>query len=190
MTNWFYYDNDGTKQGPVTDGQLKGLAKQDIITPETIIETEEGKTVPARKVKGLTFVEAVSTETSPPAVPAEPKITTWFYIDGNGKKQGPVTGGKLKGLAKTGMITPDTVVEAESGKTVTARKIKGLKFIEAAPPETPPTVEPSPFVTPPITPTVNSDAFNAAMSNITSSDPPSPKSYTFTAEEQTKIDIF
>ena len=58
MANWFYYDGNGQKQGPVTGGQLKGLAKAGMITPETVVETEEGKTAPARKVKGLTFVEA------------------------------------------------------------------------------------------------------------------------------------
>lgn len=45
-------------QGPVTDGQLKGLAKTGRITPETMVETEDGKTALARKVKGLTFPEA------------------------------------------------------------------------------------------------------------------------------------
>ena len=147
MANWFYYDNDGAKQGPVTDGQLKGLAKQGIITPETVVETEGGKTAPARKVKGLTFVETV-TETSATDAPAEPKITTWFYFDGNGQKQGPVTGGELKGLAKTGMITPDTIVVAESGKTVPAREVKGLTFI-AAQPQTSLPAAPNPFTTAP-----------------------------------------
>jgi len=59
MSTWFYYDNNGQKQGPITDGQLKGLAEAGQITPETIIETEEGKTAPARKVTGLTFIETV-----------------------------------------------------------------------------------------------------------------------------------
>ena len=35
--------------------ELKELARQGIVTPETIVETEEGKQAPARKVKGLTF---------------------------------------------------------------------------------------------------------------------------------------
>ena len=56
MANWYYYDNNGQKQGPVTGGQLKGLANAGMITPETVVETEEGKKAPARKVQGLTFV--------------------------------------------------------------------------------------------------------------------------------------
>jgi hypothetical protein len=55
MSKWFYYNESGEKI-EVTGGQLKGLAKAGMITPETIVETEEGKTAPARRVKGLTFV--------------------------------------------------------------------------------------------------------------------------------------
>jgi len=58
MANWFYYDIDGQKQGPYNGGQLKWLAKNGKITPDTVVETEEGKTAPARKVKGLTFIAA------------------------------------------------------------------------------------------------------------------------------------
>ena len=64
MANWFYYDKKGEKIS-VSGGQLKGLAKAGVITPETIVETEDGKTAPARKVKGLTFV-TIPQETSPP----------------------------------------------------------------------------------------------------------------------------
>jgi len=58
MAKWFYYNESGEKI-EVTGGQLKGLAKAGMITPETIIENEEGKKAPARKVKGLTFGESV-----------------------------------------------------------------------------------------------------------------------------------
>ena len=41
---------------------MKGLAKAGMITPDTIVETEEGKSAPARKVKGLTFGETIQSE--------------------------------------------------------------------------------------------------------------------------------
>ena len=130
MANWFYYNENGDKIS-VTGGQLKGLAKAGMITPETIIETEDGKTATARKVKGLTFVETVPpTESDTFTAPAEQKITTWFYYDNNNQKQGPVTGGQLKGLAKSGVITPETMIETEEGKTAPARRVKGLTFAE------------------------------------------------------------
>jgi ankyrin repeat protein len=56
MAKWFYYNAKGEKI-EVTGGQLKGLAKTGMITPDTIVETEDGKTAPARRVKGLTFAE-------------------------------------------------------------------------------------------------------------------------------------
>jgi len=59
MTNWHYYSESGEKI-EVTGAQLKALALKGIITPETLVETEEGKTAPARKVKGLTFAEMVT----------------------------------------------------------------------------------------------------------------------------------
>jgi len=55
MSNWFYYDHSGQKQGPITDGQLKELAMRGTISPQTVVETEAGKSAPAGKIKGLTF---------------------------------------------------------------------------------------------------------------------------------------
>jgi hypothetical protein len=55
MAKWYYYNESGEKI-EITGGQLKWLAKNGKITPETIVETEEGKTARAGKVKGLTFI--------------------------------------------------------------------------------------------------------------------------------------
>jgi len=59
MANWHYYNGSGEKIA-VTGAQLKALALKGIITPDTMVETEEGKTAPARKVKGLTFAETAA----------------------------------------------------------------------------------------------------------------------------------
>jgi len=76
-------------------------------------------------------------------------MSNWYYYDSNGQKQGLVTGGQLKWLAKNGKITPETMVETEDGKTAPARKVKGLTFTTTAQPETPPSGEPNPFSAPP-----------------------------------------
>ena len=77
MSTWFYYDNEGHKQGPITGGQLKGLAKAGQITPGTMLETEDGKATPARKVQGLTFVTIppTTTETVQPSTQSVPEPT-------------------------------------------------------------------------------------------------------------------
>ena len=62
MSIWYYTNEKGEKVS-VTGGQLKGLAKTGLITPETVVENENGKTAPAGKVKGLTFPE-LSVETA------------------------------------------------------------------------------------------------------------------------------
>ena len=83
MAKWFYYNEQGDKI-EVTGGQLKWLAKNGKITPGTLVETEDGKKAPAKKVKGLTFPEpetqkpdndAEKPSTIPPAESVRPKIT-------------------------------------------------------------------------------------------------------------------
>lgn len=60
-----YYYQDSKRLGPVNADQLRALALQGIITPETKIEAGNKK-LPARKVKGLVFD---SPGTEPPVVP-------------------------------------------------------------------------------------------------------------------------
>lgn len=60
MSHWFYFDNNGTKQGPITTVQLKTLAQKGVVTSETLIETEQGKQAPAGKIRGLEFAPSVS----------------------------------------------------------------------------------------------------------------------------------
>ena len=85
MAKWFYYNESGEKI-EVTGGQLKGLAKTGRITRDTIVETEEGKSAPARKVKGLTFVEpppvvASLEESKQSASPPEGNVHTRLFVD-------------------------------------------------------------------------------------------------------------
>jgi len=70
MSTWFYYNENGEKIN-VTGGQLKWLAKNGKIVPETMVESEEGKTIPAAKIKGLTFVETTPPETTAPSATAK-----------------------------------------------------------------------------------------------------------------------
>ena len=60
---FFYLEKTGEKRGPVNAAQLKTLAANGTITPETVIEAG-GRTLPASKVKGLGFVPV-----TPPPVP-------------------------------------------------------------------------------------------------------------------------
>ena len=65
MTLFYYFDKGGQKRGPFSGSQLKWFAKQGSITPETVIENEEGKTAPAREMNGLTFAETPPVEVNP-----------------------------------------------------------------------------------------------------------------------------
>jgi len=83
MSTWYYYNEQGEKI-ETTGGRLKGLAKAGMITPETIVENEEGKKARAGKVRGLTFAISVPSETTPPlesesyglAQPPKPSVAT------------------------------------------------------------------------------------------------------------------
>jgi hypothetical protein len=70
MANWHYYNEQGEKI-TVTGGQLKELAKAGVITRDTIIETEDGRSGPARRMQGLTFGAAVPPE-APKPLPSVP----------------------------------------------------------------------------------------------------------------------
>ena len=85
MANWYYYNESGEKI-EVTGGQLKELAKTGMITPETIVETEDGKKARAGKVKGLTFAKSETEETviaPPPQVVTPPTANVYCTNCGN-----------------------------------------------------------------------------------------------------------
>ncbi|GHT45517.1 hypothetical protein FACS189454_05150 [Planctomycetales bacterium] len=53
MPNFFYFDNNGTKQGPYDGVQLTALAKNGNVTPDTLVENEAGKQTKAKNITGL-----------------------------------------------------------------------------------------------------------------------------------------
>lgn len=71
--NWYYYDQNGEKIGPISSADLKALAAQGIITPETKVENQNGRSALAGKVNGLTFPDA--TAPKQPNVPAHVPFT-------------------------------------------------------------------------------------------------------------------
>ncbi len=67
MSNWFYYDVNGKKRGPINSAQLRSLAESQVINGDTDIETEDGRKVRAGKIKGLfPLAEVLPQETSNP----------------------------------------------------------------------------------------------------------------------------
>jgi len=66
----------------------------------------------------------------------------FFYFDAD-QRRGPVNAAQLRALAANGTITPETTIEA-GGRTLPARRIKGLEFAPADPPAVYPVEEPVP----------------------------------------------
>jgi len=68
MPNWFYTDDFGFQQGPVSDAQLKKLATQGMISPDTLLETDAGKKGKAGQIKGLfpAAPDPLASSTEPP----------------------------------------------------------------------------------------------------------------------------
>jgi hypothetical protein len=52
MANFFYFDQNNQKQGPVTEQQLKELAAQGLISPDTPMEAD-GHQGTAGQIPGL-----------------------------------------------------------------------------------------------------------------------------------------
>ena len=82
MPNFFYLDQNNQKRGPVTDQQLKALAAQGVINPNTPLATDGGHKGTAGQIPGL-FA-------APPASPVTAAAPNFYYFDRNNQKRGPV----------------------------------------------------------------------------------------------------
>lgn len=69
MSNWYYYDKNGNKVGPITSTAIKALAQQGLITPDTALENEQGQSAKAGTVKGLEFKPITVSSVSVPVPP-------------------------------------------------------------------------------------------------------------------------
>ena len=83
MANWYYYNKIGEKVGPITSTTLKLLARQGIVTPETVVENNTGRSAIAGEVRGLTFPES----SAPPTAPDIPKTPPVVSPSGNDKTE-------------------------------------------------------------------------------------------------------
>jgi len=163
MANWYYYNKNGEKVGPISTTTLKSLALQGVITRETNIENNNGRSLIAGKVTGLEFPKTTQTDASPPvkkteiygmagqtSVPNPPATTrvqdapTYFYMDVNGQKQGPINKRQLDELAARGIIKPNTQMETKSGQKGFAGQISGLFPPSASPSPPVPQGQPGP----------------------------------------------
>ena len=135
MPNWFYYDELGTRNGPVPSEDLKYLADTGVVTPETIVETDSGKQAYAKDVRGLfKITEPVTKKHESPLTPPLPAVNSGgaaisyqgFYYDKSGAKTGLLPSEDWKHSADVGAVTPETVVETESGQQANAKNVKGL----------------------------------------------------------------
>ena len=143
MANWYYYNENKEKIGPIRGRELRELVRQGTITPTTVIEDETGRKALAKHVTGLEFPETVNAE--PAAKPASSEstpstiITNWHYYNENSKNWiGPMTVAQLQQCVRQGTITPETVLKAPNGRTDYAKKLPGLF------PNTPPVPVPKP----------------------------------------------
>jgi len=62
-------------------------------------------------------------------------MPNWYYTDTTGQKRGLINNDQLKALVVRGIITPDTLLETDTGKKGKAGQIKGL-FPAVSPPVT------------------------------------------------------
>ncbi|MDR2437988.1 MAG: DUF4870 domain-containing protein [Planctomycetaceae bacterium] len=89
MTNWYYYDQTGQKCGPIDSQTLKTLVQHGIITNNTIVETETGKSDKAENVKGLDFL--LHTSSAPPIYFDLPAVTPSSQVQ-NSSVEGTLLG--------------------------------------------------------------------------------------------------
>jgi len=61
MADYFYYNTNGKRQGPVSEEQLKELAAQRIIKPNTLLRTLDGQSIKTEQIPGLNFPQHYQT---------------------------------------------------------------------------------------------------------------------------------
>lgn len=101
----FYYLHGNEKRGPINTAQLRALVLQGVIVPETTVLTG-GRTLPARKIKGLEFPAAVPPVA--PSVGAEPTAETVYPV--------------VPPLAEPAVIGPEPPAAPETKSEVTLEK--------------------------------------------------------------------
>ena len=135
MANWYYYNKNDEKVGPISATALKELARQGLITKETKLENGNGRSALAGQVNGLEFPMQPVSVTLP--LPAPQVSANWHYYDAKGQKVGPIPFNVLQSLAANGVITPETSVETGDNVTTIAETIEGLTFAVVPPPIAP-----------------------------------------------------
>ncbi|MDR3111001.1 MAG: GYF domain-containing protein [Planctomycetaceae bacterium] len=120
MTNWYYYNTNDEKVGPITQRELRDLSAKGVVTRQTLLETEDGRKSPAEQVRGLIFLDYVS--------------LVWYYYDAKARKIGPMSFPSLQSLAEQGVIIAETVVEKDDVRTTAAKVLNDIKFAEPVPP--------------------------------------------------------
>lgn len=173
MPNWFYYDETGTRTGPVTVERLKLLVNIGTIKPETVVETEGGQQAYAKNVRGLFNATEPATkrmESPPPPPPlrekkTEPRVkslsssghttarpsaapvpTFWYYYDAADQKVGPFAWSTLQSLARHGIIQPETAIVSDTTPRQLARHFTGADGLIFLSPDKKAPPEPEPKV--------------------------------------------
>lgn len=126
MAQYYYFNASGEKVGPVAGNEIKTLAAQGIITPETPLETDTGHKGRAGQIKGLNFhaPEPPPVESDPFAElePSSPSLvsssqTAWEVM-------------KQNGMIFLRWVLP--ILKKGSEKTMDAAKKGSKKAMEAA----------------------------------------------------------
>ena len=139
MSNWYYYNKNGEKIGPISVSALKELTQQGLITRETVIENQGGRSSTAGQINGLTFPDAASPDkgrvappatgeiygVSSPSVPTRPAgMAIEIFLNGMTRT---VTQQEFFNLAAQGIINPQTPVRI-NGTPGTAGNVRGIVF--------------------------------------------------------------
>jgi len=109
---WFYQSSEGEKNGPFGNRQLKNLAIEGKITPDTLVwKNGMKKWKLASAVVGLFGEKSLNTSNeTPPKMPTSiAGIPEWYYLL-NGKRNGPVMIGVLKEVINSNRDLAPTLV--------------------------------------------------------------------------------
>jgi hypothetical protein len=133
MTNFFYTDANGNKQGPLNTQRLQALTNRGIITPETPLQTDTGHTGLAGQIPGLNFGIIAPHQSAQ----ATPSASVFCANCGNSVSEQAVAcmscGAKPIGHKKfccycSAALNPEQVVCLECGKAIEKVGIRIVAF--------------------------------------------------------------
>ena len=104
--SWFYLSEEGEQQGPLSVDELAGLVASSTVAADTPVWCKRlGEWQRVSDVPALVWLAENEAKTA-----AAPEAPSWFFLDEEGQRQGPVDTADIGNLLASEQLTADDAV--------------------------------------------------------------------------------